>query len=523
MAIIDFFDRGVSIAPDADYLVAGSRRFTYREVHALSCRIANGLLATGLPISTAAAVWSPNDPVGWQCTLGIWRAGFAWSPVNPRSPVDEIIRQLDAFDCRILFFHSSFESHIAAVAQRLPGLRLLVCIDAPVSGKDKKLAGLAEWAEAQSAQAPDVRPPMDAVCAVTPTGGTTGRPKGVMQTHRSFQTMVANWLSVLVYGAGERPVNLAAAPITHTAGIFSLMASARGGTLVILPRPEPASLLDAIEEHRISELFLPPTVIYALLDLPGLAERDLRSLRYLLYGAAPMSPGKLRQALSAFGPVLIQGFGQSEAPAGIACLEPTDHFVDGRVAGDSRLSSCGRPFPFTRVSIRDDVGQACPSGAIGEICVAGDIVMKGYYADPERTAEVLKDGWLHTGDLGFLDAEGYLHITDRKKDMIISGGFNIYSAEVEAVINGLDGVRECAVIGIPDEKWGEAVMAIVELSPGQTLSADDIIAACKARLDGVRSPKMVRFLPSLPRSTAGKVLKTDLREPYWAGVARPVA
>lgn len=522
MAIIDFFDRGVSIAPDADYLVAGSRRFTYRTVHAASCRIANGLLATGLPLSTAAAVWSPNDPVAWQCALGIWRAGFAWSPVNPRSPVEEIIGQLDAFDCRVLFFHSSFASEIAAVAERLPGLRLLICIDAPASGAGGRLTGLAGWIDGQSAEAPDVRPPMDAVCAITPTGGTTGRPKGVMNTHRSFQMMVANWLSVLTY-RGERPVNLAAAPITHTAGIFSLMASARGGTLVILPRPEPASLLDAIEEHGVSELFLPPTVIYALLDQPGLGERKLQSLRYLLYGAAPMSPGKLRQALGVFGPVLIQGFGQSEAPAGIACLEPADHFIDGVIADDSRLASCGRPFPFTRVSIRDAVGLACPAGAIGEICVGGDIVMKGYYADPERTAEVLRDGWLHTGDMGFLDADGFLFITDRKRDMIISGGFNIYSAEVEAVINSLDGVRECAVIGVPDEKWGEAVMAIVELSPGRHMSGETVVAACKARLDGVRAPKIVRFMSSLPRSTAGKILKAELRAPFWAGRSRHVA
>jgi acyl-CoA synthetase (AMP-forming)/AMP-acid ligase II len=354
------------------------------------------------------------------------------------------------------------------------------------------------------------------------TGGTTGKPKGVMTTHRALQTMVANWLSVLVYPADRPPVDLAAAPLTHTAGVFSLMTTLRGGKLVILPRPDPTMLLDAIELHRVTELFLPPTVIYVLLDLPGIAERDFSSLRYLIYGAAPMSPEKLRRALKTFGPVMIQGFGQTEAAASISCLQPEEHFVHGEVAPEERLASCGRPFPFTRVTIRDDANRELPNGQVGEICVAGDNVMKGYYQAPDKTAEAIIGGWLHTGDVGYLDQEGFLHITDRKKDMIITGGFNVYSCEVEGVINSHPAVQDCAVVGIPDEKWGEAVKAVVELNPGMQVSDQEIIALCKTRLGSVKTPKSVDFIDKLPRSPVGKVQKRQVRDQYWKGTSRQV-
>jgi len=300
------------------------------------------------------------------------------------------------------------------------------------------------------------------------------------------------------------------------------MATLRGGKVVILPKPDPALLLDAIEKHRVTEFFLPPTVIYVLLDLPGIAERDFSSLRYFLYGAAPMSPEKLRRALKTFGPVMIQAFGQTEAAASISCLRPEEHFVNSDIAPEARLSSCGRPFPFLRVTIRDDDNKALPDGQVGEICVAGDNVMKGYYQDAAKTAETVIGGWLHTGDVGYLDAEGFLHITDRKKDMIITGGFNVYSSEVEGVINSLPAVQDCAVVGIPDDKWGEAVKAVVELSPGKQISEEEIIALCKGKLGSVKTPKSVDFIDRLPRSANGKVQKRDLRDKYWQGATRQI-
>jgi acyl-CoA synthetase (AMP-forming)/AMP-acid ligase II len=290
----------------------------------------------------------------------------------------------------------------------------------------------------------------------------------------------------------------------------------------VLAKPDPVALLDMIEQHRVTELFLPPTVIYRLLETPGIEQRDLTSLRYIMYGAAPMSVGKLRQALQRFGPVMLQGYGQTEATGGIAALRPGDHFVDGEIAGDERLSACGLPSPLYKLAIMDAQNRPMPLGETGEICVRGDNVMRGYYKQPDKTAETVIDGWLHTGDMGHLDADGFLHITDRKRDVIISGGFNVYPGEIEQVLWTHPAVLDCAVIGVPDEQWGEAVKAVVELKPGGQAGADELIALCRERLGGIKAPKSVDFVTQLPRSPVGKVLKKDLREPYWKNAGRRI-
>jgi acyl-CoA synthetase (AMP-forming)/AMP-acid ligase II len=291
----------------------------------------------------------------------------------------------------------------------------------------------------------------------------------------------------------------------------------------VLTKPDPALLLAAIQKHRVTEFFLPPTVIYRLLDIPDLNRKvNFSSLKYFLYGAAPMSVEKLKRAIEVFGPVMMGGYGQTEAPTSISFLTPGEHFVAGQVAPDERLASVGRPNPLVRVEIMSDANEILPPGETGEICVRGDLVMKGYYKAPEKTAETIVDGWLHTGDIGHLDADGYLHITDRKKDMIITGGFNVYPSEVEQVIWSHPAVQDCAVIGVPDVHWGEAVKAVVELNAGQQVGADELSALCKDRLGSVKAPKSVEFVDSLPRSPVGKVLKKDLRAKYWQDIDRRI-
>jgi acyl-CoA synthetase (AMP-forming)/AMP-acid ligase II len=299
--------------------------------------------------------------------------------------------------------------------------------------------------------------------------------------------------------------------------------TARGGTVVVVTKPDPALLLAAIPKYRVTELFLPPTVIYRLLDIPDLGRKvDFSSLKYFMYGAAPMSVEKLKQAIKVIGPVMMGGYGQTEAPASISYLPPGEHLVDGKLATDERLASVGRPNALIRVEIMNDANEILAQGETGEICVRGDLVMKGYYKAPEKTAETIIDGWLHTGDVGHIDAEGYLHITDRKKDMIISGGFNVYPSEVEQVIWSHPAVQDCAVIGVPDATWGEAVKAVVELNAGQQVSAEALIALCKEKLGSVKAPKSVDFVATLPRSPVGKVLKKDLREKYWRDLGRKI-
>ncbi|MFI9836195.1 class I adenylate-forming enzyme family protein [Nonomuraea sp. NPDC051941] len=517
MAVIDFFDRGRAINPTGVAYQAGGEVWTFDDAGALSCRIAHALLSAGVRRESKIAVLSPNAPLAWICVLGAWRAGAAWVPLNPANPVRENIRLLQRFDVEVLFYHPDLAHQVAEMKSASSGVGLYVALAA---GTDD--AALQDWTADQPDTPPSVPFAMDDVVAVTPTGGTTGEPKGVMNTHRSLSVMVAHQMMALTYPAGAPVVNLAAAPMTHTAGLLSLQTTARGGTVVIVSRATPDSVLDAIERHGITELFLPPTVIYRLLEALEHRTADTSSLRYLVYGAAPMSTEKLRAGIDRLGPVLLGGYGQTEAIAAISFLRPDEHLIDGEVAPEERLSSCGRPYPLVTVAILDEDGAKVPQGRTGEICVRGDLVMKGYYKDPERTAETVIDGWLHTGDLGHLDAEGYLHITDRKKDLIISGGFNVYPSEVEQVIWSHFAVQDCAVVGAPHPDWGEAVTAVVELKAGQHVGEAELIALCRDQLGPIRAPKKVVFTDQLPRSSNGKVLKREVREAFWADARKRI-
>ncbi|MFD4603811.1 class I adenylate-forming enzyme family protein [Streptomyces sp. NPDC058464] len=523
MAVTDFFDRGWRADPDGVAFVAGERSYTYREIGEISCRVANALLERDIPPETKGAVLAGNDPVAWACVLGMWRAGLAWVPVNPANPPEEIHRLLEGFDCEVLFCHEQFLPLVGKLRPELEQLSTVVSLGAdPVMASTAGAITLEEFLRDASGDLPEHIPDPSSVAGVMPTGGTTGAPKGVMNTHRGLGVSAVQQMLAAPYAPGERVVNLVAAPMTHTAGTLTLPCTARGGTVVVMSRPDPVALVDLIERHRVTELFLPPTVIYRLLEMPGIERRDFSSLKYLMYGSAPMSTEKLRRAIEVFGPVMFQGYGQTEAPSAIAFLRPEEHFRDGEIADDARLSAAGRPGPLTRVEILDATGRILQAGETGEICVRGDLVMKGYYKAPDRTAETIVDGWLHTGDVGHLDPEGFLHITDRKKDMIISGGFNVYPSEVEQVVWAHPAVQDCAVIGTPHPDWGEAVTAVVERNEGAEVTEDELIAYCRPRLGGIRTPKSVVFVDRLPRSANGKVLKKDVREPFWRAHRRAI-
>src|SRR5512135_398465 len=342
MAIIDFFDRGWRINPTGAAYIQDDRRYTFDEVGALSCRIANGLLALGLPKETKGAVRALNDVTAWTCTLGLWRANMCWIPVGARNPTEENHYVLDAFDCEVLFFQKYFAAVVAELKPRLPKVKLWICIDGELPELPGTLS-LANWVKDQPETPPNVGVGMDDVIMVSSTGGTTGKPKGVMNTHRSVQTFCAHFMISCTYSGNELPVNLAAAPMTHTAGLLSVPCTARGGTVVVVTKPDPAVLLAAIPKYRVTEFFLPPTVIYRLLEIPDLGRKvDFSSLKYLMYGAAPMSVEKLKQAIRTIGPVMMGGYGQTEAPASISYLRPDEHLVDGGLAPDERLASVGR-------------------------------------------------------------------------------------------------------------------------------------------------------------------------------------
>jgi acyl-CoA synthetase (AMP-forming)/AMP-acid ligase II len=502
MRLTDYLDKGASLGPSSPCLTMGDRTLSYADVQDLSRRVAAALARSGIAAGDKVAVLSGNDPTAFSCVFGISRAGAVWCPINPRNEAAENRDLLALFDCRCLIFQKAFAPLVDRIRRQLPLLTTLVCLD----GDEEYAHPFDDWLGTERL---DVEP-VDDLALIVGTGGTTGRPKGVMLTGRNIETMSA--LTLMSYPFDGRPVYLALAPLTHAAGVLCFPILALGGQVVIMPTPDLGQFLAHIDRDRVTHTFLPPTLIYMLLDHADLATTDLSSLQCFWYGAAPISPTRLEEALTRIGPVMAQLFGQSEAPMMIATMAPKDHFhADGSVA-TARLSSAGRPSPLVTVAIMDGQGTLLPSGERGEVVVRSSLVMTGYYKNPVATQEASAHGWHHTGDIGYLDDDNFLYIVDRAKDMIITGGFNVYSVEVEQALMAYPGIQDCGVIGLPDEKWGERVVAVVQSRAGTPIEADALTAFVKARIGSVKTPKEILVWPDLPRSKLGKVLKNEIRQ-----------
>ncbi|ORM24211.1 long-chain fatty acid--CoA ligase [Williamsia sp. 1135] len=510
MSLTFYLDKGASLGADAPCLTFNGVSLSYGDVVTLSHSVAKALKSSGVRPGDKVGILSANHPTSFACVFGISRAGAVWCPINPRNAGSENAELLDLFDCTTLIYQPAFDALTSEIAPKLPKLSNLVRL----GDSDDTAIGFDSWlAKAEAGLPADNGSAPDDFVALVGTGGTTGRPKGVMLTGRNLETMTA--IVLMRYPFEGRPRYLALAPLTHAAGVLCFPILALGGEVVVMDHPDVGDFLELIERHRITHTFLPPTLIYMTLDHESLDSTDLSSLQCFWYGAAPISTTRLAEALERLGP-MAQLFGQSEAPMMISTLSPAEHRrKDGSVDID-RLSSAGRPSPLVTVAILDEDGMAVPTGARGEVCVRGSLVMAGYYRNPEATAEASTHGWHHTGDIGYLDDDGFLYIVDRAKDMIITGGFNVYSAEVEQALMAHPAVRDCAVIGLPDEKWGERVTAIVSLRPDVEFDADDLITFVKARVGSVKAPKQVEVWTDLPRSTVGKILKTDIRSTLTA-------
>jgi acyl-CoA synthetase (AMP-forming)/AMP-acid ligase II len=507
--LIDYLDKGASLGDDLPCLTMNGTDRSYAEVVRLTHRVARALQGSGIAPGDKVAILSGNDPVAFACVFGLSRAAAVWCPINPRNEAAENRFILDAFDCKCLIFSGAYAAAVEKFASALPKLEVLVALD----GESPWALGFEEWLAAANGE-PFACDTVDDVAMIAGTGGTTGRPKGVMLSGHNLEAMSA--LTLMSYPFTGRPTYLALAPLTHAAGVLCFPIMALGGRIVILPKPDLADFLAAVERYRVTHTFLPPTLIYMLLEHPALAATDLRSLQCFWYGAAPMSAARLEEALAKIGPVFGQLFGQTEAPMMISTMAPAEHFDAQGAVARGRLSSAGRPTPLMQVGVMDEDGNLLARGSRGEIVVRGPLVMLGYYRDPQATAEASRFGWHHTGDIGYLDADNYLFIVDRAKDMIITGGFNVYSVEVEQVLLQHPAVQDGAVVGLPDHKWGERVTAVVQLHAGRSADAADIVRFVKDRLGSVKAPKHVEIWPDLPRSKVGKVLKKEVKEKLLA-------
>ena len=501
--LVDELRRHAHERPDHPALTLEDHTLTYAELGERSNRIAQALLADGVRAADRIAVLDKNSIKIGEILLGAIKMGAVLIPLNWRLAAPELSAVLEDAGVTVLFAHPEF----AETAKRL-AVSVSTLVKTIELGADYE-----KWLGAASGEDTGFRGDLDTVVFQLYTSGTTGRPKGVLSTNRNLSAVQGG--AGPSWGIDDTSVSLVAMPMFHIGGLGYLMVGLVFGSHNITVREiVPQRLLEEIVERRVTNSFLVPSVIGMLTDLPGAAERDYSALRSIAYGASPITPSDLRRALATFKRPLFGLYGLTETQGAIVQLDAEDHDPDG--ARSHLLRSAGKPYPWVELKTVDPAtGAATAVGVAGEICVRSIVNTPGYHNQPDATSALLDaEGWLHTGDIGSIDAEGYLTISDRLKDMIITGGENIYPVEVEAVLADHPDVAGVAVVGRPDPKWGEAVVAVVVPRAGRELSADELISFARERLAGYKIPKTVDFVDTLPLGPTGKILKRELRRQY---------
>jgi len=488
-----------------------SGSLTYRGAIELIGRMQNAFVRLDLPPGSCVAFLTANRADAWCAGVAAQLSRLAITWLHPLGSFDDQLFQLEDSQSQILVIDAdAFRDRGAALAGSASGLKTVFAL-----GRADYGLNLLAAVEAGGSISPHCLAHPDDVATLNYTGGTTGKSKGVLRQHRQLTPFSGSILAD--FELPERPSYLAVAPISHVAGTKIMPTLMRGGTVHILKGFDPGAVLATIAREKINFTLFVPTMIYVLLDHPELSRTDLSSLELLLYGASPMAPSRLLEAIERIGPVLSQLYGQTECYP-VSVLRKADH--DPRQP--ELFLSCGFPIAGCEARILDDQDREVATGQAGEICVRAPHVMAEYWRRPEQTAETLKNGWLHTGDIALADERGYMFILDRKKDMIVTGGFNVFPREVEDVLAAHADVAVVAVIGIPDDKWGEAVTAVIVPKPGTSPSERELIDLVKQRKGSTHAPKQVKFVSELPMTGVGKVDKKSLRAKFWAGRERMV-
>jgi acyl-CoA synthetase (AMP-forming)/AMP-acid ligase II len=493
-------------------MVFGDRQTSFAELDRRASQVANGLLAEGLKPQTRIALLDKNSDSFFEILFGSAKSNTVLVPINWRLAQSEVAYIINDAAAEILFVGAEYCSMIEQLGQQLRTVRKVIALGC----EHRSWESYEAWRDRQAELDPDLPAAGSDVAMQLYTSGTTGRPKGAQLTNDNFLMLLptaaqelGNW--------SERDISLVCMPLFHIGGSgWALIGFYAGAKNIILREAATCQILRAIEEHRVTKIFLVPALISFLMRDPEFAKRDLSSLELIVYGASPIALDLIRAAMAAFKCKFGQVYGLTETTGAITYLSPEDH-IEG-----SRLRSCGKPLSGVQIRVVDADGRTLGPGQVGEIVCSSPQNMKGYWKLPRDTETAIRGQWLHTGDAGYLDQDGYLYIYDRIKDMIISGGENIYPAEVENVLFGHPAVADVGVIGVPDPEWGEAVKAIVVKKPGAEVTAEELIEFARARIAHYKAPKSIDFVESLPRNPSGKILKRVLREPYWRGHERRV-
>ncbi len=502
--------RGETIALEFE-----GRQTSFVELDVLTNRVANGLIALGVRPNQRIAYLGKNSDVFFELLLGAMKANVVMAPVNWRLAPPEVAFIIADSRAPVLFVGPECLSQIRDIRAQLPDLRVVIATE----GGTGECQDYSAWRDAQSSEDPKIEINPQDVAIQLYTSGTTGKPKGAMLSHANLIRLFENSNAEDWNRWTEDDVSLVAMPVFHIGGSgWGLLGLYHGAKGVIAREFDPTRVLDFIEHARITKLFMVPAAMQFVARQPRARSVDFSRLKYILYGASPIPAAVLRECIDVFGCGFVQLYGMTETSGSIVALPPEDH-----VEGSERMRSAGKALPGVELAILDVEGKRLGPGEVGEIATRSRSNMVGYWNLPEATMRTIdRDGWLRTGDAGYMDKDGYLYIQDRIKDMIISGGENIYPAEVESAVCDHPDVAEAAVIGVPDDTWGEAVKAIVVLKPGKQATAADIIGFTRTRIAGFKTPKTVDFIEALPRNPSGKILRRHLREPYWAGRERRV-
>lgn len=495
MLPIDLLYRGASQWPDRVAAEDGTTTLTYRSLVRSVEALASALQQLAPQAESRIGICAPNSLEHLISILAVLAAGHVWIPLNPRNGQAET-------DAIVAATHPALLIVDAQYLDRFTTTDAKVVVSRPqATNRLPTIAGLiAEFQETKPRPA-DLSP--EATQAIKFTSGSTGKPKGVVQSRRSWHACATSILDAFHFDQDER--FLAAAPVTHGTSCFILPILSVGGRLILLERPKPSDILAAFTRFGVTATYLTPTMIYMLMAEDLARSGAFPTLRHLIYSGAPMRAQQIRAAQSLFGACIETCYGQTEAPQIVSYLRAAD------LADEVNLTAAGYPGLGTRIGIMDTGGKLLGRGEVGEIVVQGDLVMSGYLDNPEATATTIIDGWLHTGDLGLVDGRGVLYVKGRLREVIISGGFNIYPSDVESALGKHPAVHECAVFGVDDPKWGEAVHAAVELNPEHSVSESELIGHVKALLDSVKAPKRIHFVEQLPRSPVGKVLRREAK------------
>ena len=504
-------------------LVGEHRTLTFVDVEAESNRLASAL-ASKLEVARGerVAILLANVPEFVVTDFALIKAGLLRVQINPRYTASEVEFIVNHSGASVLVTSAAFADIVLRVRERAPGLKYVVVVEEAPAGLATSETGgapVVRWSDvlAEGNAAPfAVETNDDDGYMLAYTSGTTGRPKGALTTVRArFANMMNVYANEMFVAASD--VMLHVASLAHGSGTKVLPFFVKGAMNVLLPKFAPRAFFEAVEAHRVTTSWMVPTMVAMLVDAPERARFDHRSLRTIIYGGAPMPQPVMQRALDAFGPIFVQMYGLTEAPHPDLVLGKDEHLTDPRTGRRQGAGATGRAAVGVRVRLVDDAGRDVPTGDVGEMVIAGDHVMAGYWNDPVATAETLRNGWCHTGDLARMDADGFYYVVDRKKEMIISGGYNVYPREVEEVLYRHPSIVECAVIGVPDELWGECVHALIVVKAGARVGADEVAAHCAADLAGYKKPRRITFVDALPRTANGKIDKKALRLQHAAG------